>query len=241
MCFFVVLATFNASNFTVAILPLSKEFNTSTTRAGYLVCFNVLWLGVGNLFWVPLMRIIGKRPVYLAALLLLMGSNVWSFEAHSYGSLLASRIISGFAASASDATVPALVADLFFVHERGHCMMMFHMALSSGFFVGPLICAWVAQEAGWRWTCGLLAIAAGATFVVGVFTIHESSYTREKVNLVSLRDAYSPKRSVVQELSILRGYNSEESFFGTFIRIISIVAYPPVVWTGLTVGVFVGW
>lgn len=54
ICFFTVLATVNASKFTVAVGPIAKEFHVTTTQAGYQVCFNVLLLGCGNLFWIPL-------------------------------------------------------------------------------------------------------------------------------------------------------------------------------------------
>ncbi|PCH01397.1 Major facilitator superfamily domain, general substrate transporter [Penicillium occitanis (nom. inval.)] len=241
VCFFTVLATFNSSNFTVAIVPLSKEFHESTTRAGYLVCFNVLLLGVGNAIWVPLSRVIGKRPVYLAALLLLIGTNIWSFFTHSFESLLAARIISGFAGSAADATVPSLVADMFFVHERGHCMMIFHFALSTGFFLGPLICAYITQEVGWRWTCGLIAIAGGVTFLLGLVSIRESNYPRETADVDLPSSSYEPKRSLVSWMSLTSGYREDLSFFKAFWSTIRLAAYPPVTWTGLTVGTFVGW
>jgi MFS family permease len=236
-----MLATVNASNFTVAIVPLSKEFEESSTRTGYLVCFNTLWLGLGNLIWVSVMRVVGKRPVYLLALLIFVGANVWSREAQSYGSLLASRIVSAFASSAADATVPSLVADLFFVHERGHCMMLFHFALSCGFFGGPLISAYITQGAGWRWSCGFLAIAGGVTFLVGCFTIRETSYPRHKADVNLPLSAYPAKKKFINWLSITNGYDREGSFFGTLWRIICLFAYPPIVWTGLTVGSFVGW
>jgi MFS family permease len=174
VCFFTFLATVNASNFTVATIPLAKEFHESPTRTGYLVCFNVLWLGVGNLFWIPLMRVIGKRPVYLLALPIFIAVNIWSYFARSYGSLLAARILSGFAASAADATVPSLVSEVFFVHERGQCMMIFHLALSSGFFLGPLICAYVVQYTSWRWACGWIAIAASVTLLAVIFLVRET-------------------------------------------------------------------
>ncbi|CAK7210553.1 hypothetical protein SEUCBS140593_000865 [Sporothrix eucalyptigena] len=242
ICFFTVLATFNSSNFTVAVQPLAAEFDQSTTRIGYLVCFNVLWLGVGNLVWVPLARAYGKRPVYLLSLLLLVGTNVWSYEAKSYGSLLPARIISGFAASSADATVPSLVADLFFVHERGHCMMIFHMALSIGFFLGPLICAYITQTVGWRWTCGLIAIAGGTTFLVGLVTIRETNYPARTPEAVKKpAEGFPPKHSLLQWMSLSHGYNKDVSFWKTFIRILSMAAYPPVLWTGVTVGTFVGW
>jgi hypothetical protein len=41
--------------------------------------------------------------------------------------------------TAADATVPSVVADLFYFHERGHCMMILHTAISAGMFLGPLI------------------------------------------------------------------------------------------------------
>ncbi|KAF7552038.1 hypothetical protein G7Z17_g4573 [Cylindrodendrum hubeiense] len=241
VCFFTILSTFNSSNFTVAIGPLATEFNVSTTKAGYLVCFNVLLLGVGNPFWVASMRVVGKRPVYLASLLLFIATNTWSYEANTYGSLLASRILSGFASSAADATVPALVADMFFIHERGHCMMIFHLALSCGFFLGPLICAYITQEAGWRWTCGFLAIAGAFTGLVGFFSIHESNYNREKADTELPASSYGPKKSFAANLSITGGYDREASFWKTMRIILSLTAYPAIPWTGFTIGAFVGW
>lgn len=241
ICFFAFLGLANSSNFTVAIVPVSKEFHTSTTRAGYLTSIQVLGMGLGNLFWMPLMRIVGKRPVYLSSLLLLVATNIWGYFAHSYGNLLASRILGGFLSAAADATVPAVVADLFYFHERGHCMMMFHTAISAGVFLGPLINAYIVQYAGWRWMCGFMAIAAAVTFLVGLFSIHETAYKREKVSIDLPAAAFSPKRSWLSSLSLTSGYDPEASFWGWLGSTLVLLAYPPVVVVGLTVGVFVGW
>jgi predicted MFS family arabinose efflux permease len=110
ICGFTFFANVNSSNFTVATQEIIKEFYVSQTQAGQLVCFNVFLFGVGNIFWVPLMRVIGKRPVYLVAMLALSMMNVWSSQAVSYNELLATRILSGFPAAAADATVPRIVA-----------------------------------------------------------------------------------------------------------------------------------
>jgi MFS family permease len=236
-----VLSTFNSSNLVVAVVRISDEFHQSPTRTGYVVCFNLLFMGLGNLLWVPLSRVIGKRPVYLSALLLFTACNVWTYEACTYESLLASRIVSGLASAAADATVPSLIADLFFVHERGHYMMIFHFALSTGFFVGPLICAYVTQEAGWRWTCGFLAIAGGATFVVGFFTIRETNYRRETPNSAMPVSVYPSKRTFASWLSLKHGVNREASFFRTVWRTIRLALHPPILWVGFLVETFVGW
>jgi MFS family permease len=187
VCFFSFLATATASKFTLAIVHLNEEFGKSITEARYLICFNVLAFGVGNIFWVPLMRVIGKRLVFLLSLYILVAGNMWSLKTHGFNQLLTASVLFGFASSAGEAVVPTLVADLFFMHERGAVMMAFHMALSSGFFLGPLIDTYITRYSSWRVSCEWITVAAGATWSVAFFTVHETSYYN--------RDVYAPLSS----------------------------------------------
>ncbi|PMD14114.1 MFS general substrate transporter [Hyaloscypha hepaticicola] len=206
VCFFAFLGLVNSSNFAVVIVPVAAELNTTTTRAGYLTSIQLLFMGLGNLFWMPMMRIIGKRPVYLASLLLL-----------------------------------SVVADLFYFHERGHCMMMLHTAISGGVFLGPLINAYIVQYAGWRWMCAFMAIAASATFVVAFFTVHETAYKREIINYDLPESEYNPKKYWFAGLSLTSGYDSQALFWGWLGSTLVLLVYPPVMFVGLTIGVFLGW
>ncbi|KAJ0416720.1 major facilitator superfamily domain-containing protein [Aspergillus carlsbadensis] len=233
ICFYTFLANVNSSNFTVATKAIIQEFDVTQTQAGELVCFNVFLFGLGNIFWVPLMRVVGKRPVYLASMLGLCMMNVWSSYASSYGELLASRILSGFVAAAADATVPAVVSDMVAPHERGHYLMVFHLALTSGLFIGPLINAYLVQEEGWRWMCYFLAVAVGVTFVVAVFTVRETTYLEGRPRVA--------KRSGRQWMSLTLGYNPHASFVGTLLDIICNVAYPQLLWAAFSIGISVGW
>src|SRR5215471_11600603 len=115
----------------------------------------------------PIVRIIGKRPAYLLSLLFLCATNIWGYFAKSYSNLLAARILGGFLTAAADAPVSSVVADLFYFHERGHTMMIFHVAISSGAYLGPLINAFITEYAGWKWMCGTMAIASAITFIIG--------------------------------------------------------------------------
>lgn len=185
----------------------------------------------------PLLRILGKRPIYLLSLLCLCLTNIWSFYAASYANLLTSRLIGGFLAAAADATVPAVVADLFFAHERGGCLMMFHCAVSAGVFLGPLANAYIVQYAGWRWMCGGMAIVAGVTFAVGCVSIHETTYRRDE-----LPSEVTPKQKKWWEtLKLGTGYDPEASFWKWLGKTLVLLAYPPVLIAGLTIGVFTGW
>lgn len=239
VCLFTFLATANGSKFSIAVVPLGREFKKNNFEVSYLVCFNILLLGVGNIFWVPLMRVVGKRPVFLIALPMLAGANVWASKTHSFNSLLASQIVSGFAGAAAESSVPAVAADLFFVHERGAVLMIFHMALSFGAFLGLLINSYVVQYSSWRMCCDWIAIACGATWIISLFTVHETSYHKRDVDAPF--DSYEPKKSWVQKLNVVSGYNEDPGFLRALWNTVAVIAYPPILWTGLTNGVFVGW
>ncbi|KAJ5335901.1 hypothetical protein MYU51_020281 [Penicillium brevicompactum] len=237
ICSFTFLANINSSNFTVATQPIIKEFEVTETQAGELVCFNVFLFGMGNIFWVPLMRVIGKRPVYLLAMLGLSLMNIWSSQATTYRELLASRILSGFVAAAADATVPAVVADMVAPQDRGHYMMFFHLAMTAGLFLGPLINAYLVQEHDWRWMCYFLAIAVGVVFIIAIFTIRETSTRQHEF----IDPVVSTKRTQWEWMSVTAGYNPRASFSQPLRDIIVNAAYPPLIWCSLTIGISVGW
>lgn len=218
---------------------IATEFQLSSTQVSFLTCFNILALGVGNLFWVPLMRVIGKRPVYLISLPILVAANIWSWGTHDYKQLLASSICSGFAASAAEATVPSIVTDLFYVHERGSALMIFHMAISSGLFLEPLINSFVAQYSSWRMACEWMAIAAGATWIVSIFIVHETSYYNREIYRPFT--SFGRKHNFAQKLGMTIGYNKDQTFFAVLGESIAVLAYPSVLWSGLLVGVCTGW
>lgn len=244
MCFFSFLATVNTSKFTVAIAPLREEFHTGQVKTGLLVSFSVLALGLGNVIWVVALRIYGRRPTFLLAILCLAVCNCWSAFAKSYESLLAATVLAGVAAGGGEAPVSAVAADLFPAKQRGTMMMLFHVALSCGFFIGPAINAAIAEFVGWRWLCGWLSIVACANFLVGILTIHETSYNNQRARDNSMDQGavrHASKKSFVQQLSLSTGYNHDLGFLTVFWNMASTITYPVVLWAGLTIGAFVGW
>ncbi|RFU31475.1 hypothetical protein B7463_g4869, partial [Scytalidium lignicola] len=60
------------------------------------------------------------------------GSFIWAAVAQSWGSLLGARIVQGFGASSSEALGPSVIADLYFLHERGTKMGFYTLMIASG-------------------------------------------------------------------------------------------------------------
>jgi MFS family permease len=72
--------------------------------------------------------------VLIVATLLMTLCSVWCAKAESFDSLVAARIFQGAGGGAADTVAPALIGDLFFIHERGRAMV--RSSSSSGCFLG---------------------------------------------------------------------------------------------------------
>jgi MFS family permease len=114
----------------VQIVTLAMEFGNgdprdlsdSITAVAYFISACNLMQGAGNILWMPLANKYGRRPVYIISWLMCLGFVAWSAVATSYASELASRIMVGFSAGASECIAPITLAEIFFLHERGKVM-----------------------------------------------------------------------------------------------------------------------
>lgn len=113
--------------------------------------------------------------------------------------------------------------------------MIFHLAMTGGLFLGPLINAYLVQEQDWRWMCYFLAVAVGVVLAFAVFTIRETSYFRDDHGLPR------GKRTQWQWMSLTMGYDRQASFGRTILDILANAAYPPLLWCSFTIGISVGW
>ena len=72
---------------------MAAEFNVSYNYLNGGLGWGIFMIGVSCFFTNSLAVIWGRRPIFLLGNLLLFISSLWGYFAHSYGSLLASRLI----------------------------------------------------------------------------------------------------------------------------------------------------
>ena len=68
-----------------------------------------MFMGVGNLICIPLAMAIGRRPVYLGSLVLLVAGGVLAAYAEDYNWHLGARMLLGFSAGNSETLVPMMI------------------------------------------------------------------------------------------------------------------------------------
>lgn len=85
----------------------------------------------------------GRRPVIILGNLMLFISSVWAYHAHSYESLLASRIFGAIGMSPFEVLTTAIIGDIYYVHERGLRLAFWGLCLSVGVGGGSCISGYI--------------------------------------------------------------------------------------------------
>jgi MFS family permease len=159
------------------------DFNITFTKAGYLITVNLLFLGLGNLFWIPLSEKIGKRPVLIACSGLFFVSTIWAAASRSWGSLFGARIVQGFAASVSEGLGPVIVADVYFLHERGLWVGVNLLTFTVGTSLGGIFSGLIANATpNWHWVYWHQVFLTGMIFLVIVLFQAETNFNRPQEN-----------------------------------------------------------
>lgn len=78
-------------------------------RANDLLTYPTLFMGLGNLMTMPLALTIGRRPIFLGSMVVMMAGGVWCACSRSLGSHIAGRAIMSLAAGQSEALSPMIV------------------------------------------------------------------------------------------------------------------------------------
>ncbi|KAH8703385.1 major facilitator superfamily domain-containing protein [Talaromyces proteolyticus] len=178
-----LISTAGAVGVTPAFNTWAVRFDTSITTASYLGSAQMIALAFGPLLWFPLASRYGRRPVWLISG---FGSGLFNIGcalAQSYGALMTLRVFQAFFISPGIAMGQAVVAEMFFTHQRGRAMVIvllgrFVLMLTLGPPVGPFIMGFVIQHLSWEWMFWLMAIINFAQFFGCLFFGTETLYNR---------------------------------------------------------------
>ncbi|KAH6657043.1 major facilitator superfamily domain-containing protein [Truncatella angustata] len=148
------------------------------TRATGLLTYPTLFMGIGNLVAMPLCVAIGRRPVFLLSMALLVASGVWCACSTSLTSHIAGRNIFSMAAGQSEALAPMMIQEIHFLHERGSRIAWFVGVQTVGtaaFFVATV---YIVPAIGIGWWYGIITIINAVVLVLAFIFVVETKFDR---------------------------------------------------------------
>jgi MFS family permease len=159
-------------------IPIYSAHGATYADITALMTYPSMFMGVGNLICMPLALAIGRRPVYLGSLLLLIAASVWAARAKDYNEHLGARMLLGFAAGQSEALVPMMIQEIHFVHERSTFLMWQSATQTVLAAVLVISASPIAGAVGPENWYILGAGLCATTFIFSIVWVPESRYNR---------------------------------------------------------------
>lgn len=112
---------------------MAKEIGTMLTQLSRSVSFLMVGLGLAGILTTPLAHINGKRPVFIGlGITGIIGYSVILANPKHMPSIYAGRALWGACVSSLQYLVSSSVGDLFFAHQHGFHLALWHFGLSGG-------------------------------------------------------------------------------------------------------------
>ncbi|KAH8677822.1 major facilitator superfamily domain-containing protein [Xylariales sp. PMI_506] len=164
-----------------AVPLIMKEFSSSadssssnSSVAVLVVTIFLLGQAVGLLFISSLSELYGRAPVFQATNVLFVIFAAASAASGSLGQLIAFRFLLGLAGACPPSIGGGVIGDMFPPAERGRATSAYAFGLILGPLVGPIIGGYIAEGAGWRWTCWLVVILSSIMSILSFATLRET-------------------------------------------------------------------
>ncbi|KAK3710904.1 hypothetical protein LTR37_009925 [Vermiconidia calcicola] len=106
-------------------------------------------------------------------------ASVWCGLASSFDSLLAARAVQGMA-GAVYTVAPTVIAEVFFLHERGRAMAIYTAFLAGGPYVGGISGSYIASSLGYQYIFWISTAFAVWSLLMQYLLVPETLFDREQ-------------------------------------------------------------
>ncbi|EMF14204.1 MFS general substrate transporter [Sphaerulina musiva SO2202] len=155
-----------------------KEFDSNLHDVVKFTGVCILVLGFSNFIWVPISTSCGRRPVFILSQIVCLVASIWRARATSYGSFMGACILNGIGAGPAETIQPAVIADIFFLHDRGFWNTLYWVAYMGSLMVGPIVSGSMALHLGWRSFWWLNVGLLGLSLAMVIFMFPETKWHR---------------------------------------------------------------
>lgn len=163
-----------SSAYSGTVNQLVMDLKMSEEVATLGVSLFVLGFAIGPLLWAPLSEMFGRQIVFTVSYCGLTVFNAGCTGAKNKQTLVILRLLAGSFGSSPLTNAGGVIADMFPATQRGLATSLFAVAPFLGPVIGPIIGGFLGMTRGWKWVLGLLAIVAGAFWIIGTLFIPET-------------------------------------------------------------------
>ena len=148
--------------YTPSLPHLPAYFGTTAQQVQLTVSLNLLGFALAQLVIGPLSDRFGRRPIFLAGLMLFAISSALCASAQSVEQLILARAAQGITASVEAVVGLAVIRDLYNETQRVRAFAIWGMAVAVAPAAAPIIGGYIHVSFGWRANFVLIVLMAAA-------------------------------------------------------------------------------
>lgn len=187
-----------------------NEWLLTKTQLGYIYSVGLLGMTLGALFLAPLADRIGRRKLFIIAIVLDTLPMLLSFVVRHYGQLLAYRFVAGVGIGGLLPTMATIAAE-FSNNKRKDLSVGF---IQAGWPIGAILMgiftAWAVPQYGWRFAFLIAGLISVLMLIMVVFFMPESvDYLKKhkpealgQINRILARTGHDQVQSVPQQARV---------------------------------------
>ncbi|ORY76954.1 major facilitator superfamily domain-containing protein [Protomyces lactucae-debilis] len=255
LCIGAVLAATLNPILATSTLVFVSVLHTTFTRIAMLTGWHVLAVALCGPIFNATCKIYGRRHTFVIGLILMIAGSVWAAAAPAtYNSLLGARLLQGFGVMPFEALVPVVVADLYFVHERGMYYAIYALAYTGAAFLTPVLTGKITASLSWRWTFGLIAGFSCLLLPLLVLYCPETAYNRTEAAPQDVESHDLSKGVQTSQVEVSTGTHqrhelalfsrvrySDDPFLFSVAKPFIMLLHPAFLWGVCSAGLLVAW
>ncbi|KAF2971242.1 hypothetical protein GQX73_g2394 [Xylaria multiplex] len=170
-----IMLTYSIANFDATIMASSHPVITSHFHASNMASWLTTAFLLTSTAFQPLVGrlsdTIGRKPLYLATMVVFAGATAWCALAQSITSFIAARAVCGLGAGGMMTLGAISISDCVPIEQRGTYQsiinVVYGVAAASGAAFGGLL----ADTLGWRWEFGIQLVPIALCLVTAFFSM----------------------------------------------------------------------
>lgn len=209
------------------LLLMGAEWSMTPTQVNYAGNLSVLFLGVGGLFWIPVIHYWGRAPTFfwtqLIGTFMTLGCALTPNFAGYYGF----RALQTFFLTSGQTMGLTVVKDMFFFHELARKIGLYVFIFYTSPYTSPMFAGYMVYNLNaWR-PAFWMAFAFGAFLIVLILLFFdETFYVRENPYP---RPPYSQKRRILELIGYYGFVEPRRPVIPSYGRLAAVIVKPVVI------------
>lgn len=173
IAFGTLASVINHGSVNVALPTIASHFGTDLPAVQWVVIAEMLTISALLLPMGRMSDLIGRKPVYIAGLVLFAGGAAFAGFSDTIFLLIIAKVIQGAGAAMTQGTGMAMVTSVFPENERGKGIGTMMSVVGAGAMIGPVLGGILVGALGWRWVF-FINIPIGIVGIAMAFAIMDS-------------------------------------------------------------------